>query len=112
MQDSLGPNGTLNTDCLARALLSHRNTPDSLTGVSPAQVIFGRALRDFLPASTGRYVPRPDWRLTADNREVALAKRHVRTEESLSARSRQLPELLIGDTVFFQDQVGNTPRRW
>ena len=97
---------------MARALLSHRNTPDSLTGLSPAQVIFGRALRDFLPASPGRYVPRAEWRLTATNREIAHAKRHVRTEESLGARSRKLPDLSVGDTVSVQDQVGHTPRRW
>ena len=30
VQDSLGPNGNLDTDSMARALLSYRNTPDSL----------------------------------------------------------------------------------
>ena len=57
VQDSLGPGGDLHTDFMARALLSHRNTPDSVTGLSPAQVIFGCVLRDFLPASPGRYAP-------------------------------------------------------
>ena len=112
IQDSLGPNGTLNTDHMARALLAHRNTPDSMTGLSPAQVIFGRAIRDFLPASPGRYLPRAEWRLTANNREIALAKRHVKLEESLVAKSRKLPDLSVGDTVSVQDQVGHTPRQW
>ena len=39
VRDSLGPGGTLDTDALARAILAHRNTPDQLTGLSPAQVI-------------------------------------------------------------------------
>ena len=112
MQDSLGPGGTLNTDSMARALLSHRNTPDSLTGISPAQVIFGRVLRDFLPVSPGRYLPRAEWRLSLENREIAHAKRHVRTQEALSAKSRLLSDLSVGDTVSVQDQVGTTPRRW
>ena len=99
IQDSLGPNGSLDTDLMARALLSHRNTPDALTGISPAQVVFGRMLRDFLPASPGRYCPRPEWRLTAEQREIAHAKRHIKTNEELSAKSRDLPGLKIGDIV-------------
>ena len=112
VQDSLGPNGSLETDSMARALLAHRNTPDSITGISPAQVVFGRVLRDFLPASPGRYQPRHEWQLTADQREVAHAKCHVKTNEILSALSRNLPALQVGDNVSVQDQSGSTPRRW
>ena len=112
VSDCLGPNGGLNTDAMARALLSHRNTPDALTGVSPAQVIFGRVLRDFLPISPGRYTPRQEWRLTADQRERAYAKRHIKTDKALHARSRSLPPLKAGDIVSIQDQSGNNPRRW
>ena len=112
VQDSLGPAGTLNTDSLARALLAQRNTPDSLTGLSPAQVLFGRPLRDFLPLGPGKYTPRPEWRITAEQREIAHAKRHIKTEEALRYRSKQLPPLSLGDAVSVQDQQGNTPRRW
>ena len=38
--------GALNTDKLARALLAHRNTPCPVTGLSPAQIVFGQVLRD------------------------------------------------------------------
>ena len=112
VQDCLGPGGSLNTDSMARALLAHRNTPDGITGLSPSQVIFGRTLRDFLPASPGRYVPREEWRLKAEQREVAHAKKHIRMEEMLSAKSRKLPDLHKFDTVAIQDQTGSTPRRW
>ena len=110
--DSLSPNGSLNTDSMARALLSHRNTPDDLTGLSPAQVLFGRVLRAFLPASPGRYVPRPEWRLQAEQRELAHARRHVKMDETLHLRSRNLPSLRLYDVVSVQDQAGNNPRRW
>ena len=112
VQDCLGRGGSLDTDRMARALLAHRNTPDSLTGVSPAQVVFGRVLRDFLPASPGRYVPRPEWRLNSEQREIAHARRHVKTEELLASKSRLLQSLHLGDLVSVQDQTGNTPRRW
>ena len=112
VQDSLGPGGTLDTDSMARALLAHRNTPDPLTGLSPAQVIYGRVLRDFLPVSPGKYFPRPEWRLDAHNREQAHSKRHVRTDERMSANSKHLPALQVHDVVAIQDQTGHTPRRW
>ena len=112
VRDSLGPGGTLDTDALARALLAHRNTPDSVTGLSPAQVIFGRALRDFLSCSPNKYLPRTEWRINADQRELAHAKRHVKTQEKLASGSKQLPSLIVGDCVSVQDQSGNTPRRW
>ena len=87
-------------------------TPDAITGVSPAQVIFGRSLRDFLLVSPGRYHPRVEWRLTAEQRETAHAKRHLKTEEMLSNKCRKLPDLQLYDVVAIQDQTGSTPRRW
>ena len=112
VRDSLGPGGTLDTDALARAILAHRNTPDQLTGLSPAQVIFGRTLRDFLPCSPGRYLPRAEWRLSAEQRELAHDKRHIKTGETLSKGSKQLTPLREGHFVSIQDQTGHTPRRW
>ena len=112
IHDSLGPGCSLDTDALGRALLAHRNTPDPLTGLSPAQIIFGRKLRDFNPCSPGKYKPRAEWRLVAHDREIALAKRHVKTGEQLTKGSKKLPPLQEGDIVFIQDQTGNTSKRW
>ena len=112
IHDSLGPGGSLDTDALGRALLAHRNTPDPLTGLSPAQIIFGRRLRDFNPCSPGKYEPRAEWRLVAHDREIALAKRHAKMGETLTRGSKRLPPLQEGDIVFIQDQTGNTSKRW
>ena len=114
VMDNLGPRGSLDTDRFARALLAHRNNPDPETGFSPAQVIFGRDLRDHLPALVSRYQPRQEWRLEADLRERALAKRHGRMEERLKHGSRVLPPLSCGDTVVLQDLQTNNgkPGRW
>ena len=114
VMDNLGPRGSLDTDRFARALLAHRNNPDPETGFSPAQVIFGRELRDHLPALVGRYQPRQEWRLEADLRDRAMAKRHGRMEERLKHGSRALSPLTCGDTVVLQDLQTNNgkPGRW
>jgi len=42
-------NGNLDNDNMVRALLIQRNTPDPGCKLSPAEVLFGRTLRDTLP---------------------------------------------------------------
>ena len=47
IRDNTGSKRRLDTDRFAGALLEHRNTPDPDTDLSPAQVIYGRQIRDF-----------------------------------------------------------------
>ena len=42
LRDNVGEDGRLDRDTFARALLLLRNTPDRDTGVSPAELLFGR----------------------------------------------------------------------
>ena len=49
IEGNLGVKGELKTERFAQALLEHRNTPDPLTGLSLAMVVFGRKFRGFLP---------------------------------------------------------------
>ena len=105
VMENLGPKGQLDTDRFARALLLHRNTPDPLTGLSPAMILFGREVRDHLPAVLSKYQPRREWRLEADLREQAFAKRHCKMEERLTFGAKPLPPLALGDMVTVQDQT-------
>jgi hypothetical protein len=101
---NLGPQGSLNTDRFARALLEHRNSVDPLTGLSASMVLFGRELKGFLPSQVSKYQPRKEWRLEADLREKAHAKRHARMADRLTFGSRPLAPLQTGDTVAVQNQ--------
>jgi hypothetical protein len=111
-RENTSRDGSLNSDKFLRAVMSYRNTPDRDTQRSPAQIIFGRSLRDFLPAPMSRYKPQPQWLLLRDDREKALRKRALQNTEKLSVGTKTLRPLRVHDTVQVQNQVGNHPSRW
>ena len=112
LMENLSPAGKLNTDRFFRALLCHRTTPDRDTGLSPAQVVFGRVIRDFLPVLPQQYKPRPEWTLSMEQRELALARRHAKQGAVLSEHTKALKPLKVGDTVLIQNQTGPKPNKW
>ena len=111
-RENTSRDGSLNNDRFLRAVMAYRNTPDRDTERSPAQVIFGRELRDFLPAPLRRYQPQPQWILLRDDREKALIKRALRNMEKLEVGTKKLGSLVVHDQVQVQNQVGNYPSRW
>ena len=98
--------GMLDTDAAAKALMSHRNTPAQDTGIPPSVLLFGRLLRDHLPQLDREL--RPEWKVIADVREAALAKRVVKP----CLPGKELEPLWLGDCVQIQNQSGNYPNKW
>ena len=66
IRDNVGRAGKLDTDAVAKAVLTHRNTPIRGLKLSPAQILFNRHLRDSIPMKPGSYVPRKEWIMTLD----------------------------------------------
>ena len=105
-------NGDLNNDAVARALLQYRNTPIQGLNLSPSQLLYGRQMRDHLPSFSDALKIRPEWLTIAENRERALAQRHLQSMETYNEHTRCLPQLNIGDHVIVQNQTGTHPLRW
>ena len=117
LRSNTGPTGSLDHDLFVRAMLKLRNTPDPDCKLSPAQIIFGRPLRDSLS-----FVNRLEkysnphvlltWRQAWKAKEESLCSRITRTTESLRDHSRPLHPLAPGDRIFIQNQQGNNPTKW
>ena len=112
LRENISASGCLDTDKFLRALLTYHNTPDRDTGRSPAQVIFGHPIRDFFPVNPQNFQPRPEWLLTAQQREVALAHRHTRQGAILTEHTKVLKPLQVSDIVIVQNQTGRRGKKW
>ena len=114
MRSNLGPAGTLNTDCFVRAMLQLRNTPDPDCRISPAEIVFGKPLRDNLLFSDylnrARYSQH--WQHAWQAKEEALRARFIRTSEDLNKHARPIPPLVPGDKCFVQNQTGQHANKW
>ena len=89
LRDNMSPSGELNNVAVTRAVLQYRNTPDRDTGLSPAYMLLGRQLRDFLPSKPNQPPPigshrdlSSTWQEVAQWRELALAKRSAMDQEA------------------------------
>ena len=83
----------MNTDKLMRAVMQFRNTPMQDCRRSPAQMVFGRAMRDFVPSLQHKYEPAKDWAVTQEYRERTLATKREADNEKWSLKTRDLEQL-------------------
>ena len=96
---------------------SYVHTPDPDCNISPAEVVFGRPIRDafFFINRQAKFTNPPVWPSWCEaweKREVAMQVRFSRTSELLNAHAHWLPPLVIGYRVFVQNQHGQHPNKW
>ena len=79
--------------------------------MSPAQLLFGRALSDFLPVNPKAYQLHPHWteQVTAANQSRELHHRKLASRYNFG--TRQLRPLSINQKVLIQDQL-HAKKRW
>ena len=110
--DCSHPSGTLNTDAASRALMQYRNTPLAVIGKSPAQLLFGRVLRDHIPCHPLQYQAHPEWLMTPTDRQNQTARRDASIKVRYNASSKPLPPIPVGTRVCIQNQGSNHPLLW
>ena len=110
--ENMDSQGDIDTDNFGRAMLEYRNTPNPETRLSPAQVVFGRNVRDFIPVLPYKYEPRQEWSLLQEDRERAFAKKLYNDGTRLAMGTRKMPPLSVGDKVLVQNQTGRAPNKW
>ena len=92
IRDNVTMLGRADTPEFSRALMQYRDTKDRDTGISPAEFMLSRPLRDFLQVSKEKIFGQR-WVELARQREEALADRGCRMKECWSTDVKALPEL-------------------
>ena len=110
LQENTRPDGSLNSNGVSRALLQYRNTPLQCLGLSPAQILYHRNLRDGFPVSPDCLRPNKMWVIAATQREKAFFKRNQKLTIRYNQNTKTMPVLDVGQCVLIQESDQN--KRW
>ena len=93
---------------MVQALLTQRNTPDLGCKLSPAQILFGRSLKDSLPYIRKKVMAHNNSRskLCGVKHVVKRKSRYFKQLENLKEHTKPLLPLNCGDHALIQNQTG------
>ena len=110
---NLDATGSLDKDSVSCALLTYRNTPLQDCSISPAELLYGRPLRDHLPMLPPQQMSvLPKWKEVRNAREAVLSTRMIERAEASSQTRNPLQALSPGQHVLIQNGNGRAPTRW
>ena len=90
--------GTTRAEEWTKAILTYCNTPKRPHGKSPAQLLYGRDLRDLTPAPLTSYMP--------PHRAAVIRRlQSVQAHQEAMEKEDRLKPLKVGDTVAVQDKA-------
>ena len=112
LRDNVGPSGEIGTDRFLWAMMQYRNTPHPDTRLSPAQVVLGHQIRDFLPVIKHKYEPKQEWGLIQEARDRVMARKLDRDGSRLEMYTKHQKVIPVGDSVAVQNQTGRFPTKW
>ena len=75
-------------------------------------MVFGRAMRDFIPSLQYKYEPAKDWSVTQEYRERTLALKREADSEKWAQRTKNYEIIEVGTPVILQNQTGSNPNKW
>jgi hypothetical protein len=105
LRENTASDGSLNSEKACTALLQYRNTPIKHLGLSPAQLLFHRNLRDSLTLDVTTLRPSKLWIAAAKQREEAFQRRNQAMVERYNRTARNLSLLPVGTNVIIQDVI-------
>jgi hypothetical protein len=112
LQDSVSRAGSINNDKFVNAILQYPNTSHQDCRRSPAQMVFGRTLRDHIPCLPYKYAANTDWCVSQELKEWMMTKSREVDGEKLARNTRHLQNLPIGTPVAIHKQSGRYPTKW
>ena len=109
LRNNTNSDGSLNNDKVACAVLNYHNTSLRDGPMSPAQLLFGRCLPDFLPVNPKLYELHPYWNQELQDNRRNRNLRLERTALRYNFGTRILPPLKVGQNVSIQNP---STKRW
>ena len=94
------------------ALMEYRNTPLRELNRSPAELLFGRKMRDLLQLKPEEWIQNSDIPMDQAARELAYAAKLIREGNKWAEHTKKLTPLTQGQDVLIQCQHGQARGKW
>ena len=111
LRDNVNPDGTLENEKVACAVLQYHNTQLQNSPMCPAELLFGRKLTDFLPSNPAAYQLHPYWTKRVKQHQNGRRAHREKLATRYNRGTRCLQPLKLHQTVVLQDQQKGS-KRW
>ena len=104
LMNNSNSDGSLDNDKVLKAVLQYKNTPLRNIGLSPAQLLLHRQLRDNIPTHSKMLQPHKEWIISGKEREKAFEKHNEEMTSRYNEHSRELHPLKCRTQIILQEK--------